>query len=108
MAKPLREMSHAELLEEMERLKRAGELAYQEGNLSEYGVLESRYFLTRSYAIDPNDIELGILYGIENETVLFVPKRFNGVFVYGFPLGSTEEVGYPIGKLVPIAHSHAP
>ncbi|KYP80859.1 DUF1811 family protein [Ferroacidibacillus organovorans] len=108
MTKPLREMNRAELLEEMERLKRAGELAYREGNLSEYGVLESRYFLTRSYATDPKDIELGSTYGIENEAVLFVPKRFNGVFVYGFALGSSEEVGYPMGKLVPITFPRTP
>lgn len=96
----LSEMSPDELAAELIRCQEQGEKALAQGMINQYQVYEQRYYLARSYQMNPHDIALGATYGLANNTGLFIARRLNGVFVYGTLLGETEERGFPIGQLV--------
>lgn len=103
VTKLLSQMSRIELLEEMIRCQEKGKEALEEGMLNEYQVLEKRYYLAKSYTMDPCAIVLNATYGIENDTNLFIVNELRGVMAYGHAIGQEEEIAYPIGMLIEIA-----
>ncbi|MCY0876740.1 MAG: DUF1811 family protein [Firmicutes bacterium] len=101
----LSEMNPQDLQNELVRCQALGKKAMEEGLISEYRVWEQRYYLARSYLMDPQAIILGATYGLADTTGLFIARRLNGVFAYGTVLGENEERGFPIGQLVPLDFS---
>lgn len=105
LKKLLSEMSAHELQTEMKLCQTAAKKAIDDGMISEYQVHEQRYYMAKSYLMNPDDIQLDVTYGIENDTNLFVAKSLRGVLAYGKVLGQKEEKAYPIGLLVPLDFS---
>jgi hypothetical protein len=95
------EMSREELLAEMQRLREEGMKKHQSGLLteSELQVLEQKYYLAKSYLMDPGEIELERHYKVEGEEEPFFVEYLNGVMAWGTFPSSTEKVAVPIGRL---------
>jgi len=102
----LSEMSARELESELQRCQEGGLSAASKGLTSEYKVWEQRYYLTRSYLLDPDSIMLGATYGLADSTALFIAKRLHGILAYGNVLGEQEERGFPIGQLIALDFAH--
>ncbi len=100
--KLLSEMTPQELQTEMELCQTSAKKAIDDGIISEYQVYEQRYYMAKSYLMNPQDVQLDVTYGIENDTNLFVTKSLRGVLAYGKVLGQKGEKAYPIGLLVPL------
>jgi|GEM_PF-3130982 len=104
------EMPKEELIEEMARLKKEAEIALREEKMSEYYILEAKFFIAQSYTMNPNEIIIGKEYYIYGEgEKLFHVNRLDGIMAWGIYEIGEEERAYPIAKLLlepPNVHKH--
>jgi hypothetical protein len=93
------EMSKEELKIEMQRLWALAKKKEQAGFFSEANVLEQKFYMAKSYLMDPNQIEIGGQYRVAGEEGIFTVRYLNGVFAWGKLDTDPEERGFPIGRL---------
>lgn len=97
--KKFSEMTEEELHAEMQRLLQEGRKKQQAGFSSEANILEQKFYMVKSYLRNPEDIVCGQEYRVIGEEEVFKVRYLNGVFAWGKFPSSTEEVGFPIGRL---------
>jgi hypothetical protein len=97
--KKFSEMDQEELYREMQQLIGESRKKEQAGFISEANILEQKFYLAKSYMMDPQEIEIGQEYHVEGEEETLKVEYLNGVFAWGRFPSSTEEVGFPIGRL---------
>ncbi|AMA71915.1 MULTISPECIES: YfhH family protein [Aneurinibacillus] len=93
------EMTREELQAEMQRLRAESMRKYQAGYISEASVLESKFFMARSYLLNPDHFMSGQEYGVIGYDEPFFVRYLNGVMAWGHFRSSTEERAFPIGRL---------
>lgn len=101
------EMTQQELQAEMQKLRAEGMRKYQAGYISEASILETKFFMARSYLLDPDDYMSGQEYTVIGYDEPFYVRHLNGVMAWGHFISSTEEKAFPIGRLEEIAPSCA-
>lgn len=99
MDKKFSEMDRAELDAEMQRLMGESRKKEQAGFISEANVLEQKFYLAKSYALDPSQIIVGDTYEIIGESSLFTVDYLNGVFAWGKLAEDDELRAFPIARL---------
>ncbi|WP_047150443.1 YfhH family protein [Aneurinibacillus tyrosinisolvens] len=99
------EMSREELQAEMQKLRAEGMRKYQAGYISEASILETKFFMARSYMLNPDDYPSGQEYIVVGYDEPFFVRYLNGVMAWGHFSSSTEEKAFPIGRLEEIAPS---
>jgi hypothetical protein len=94
------EMTPEQLQREMDKLRDQGQKAFDEKNWSEYQVLMTRWYLAKSYLIQPTaKIEMGKVYRLtEAEDTLRVTHR-KGVMAWGIRTSDGQEIAVPIAML---------
>lgn len=100
MAKLYRDMTHEELALEMTRLQNEGDRALAEERFEELDVLERKYYLAKSYMLDPNYVTIGKRYTVIDTTDRFEVTRMDGVMAWGYRNGVRLEEAYPMAMLV--------
>lgn len=101
MDKRYSEMSDAELIEEIARLKIKAQKAEQMGMINEVAVHERKMAMAEAYRMDPGAFKTGEVYEIKfSDGAPFKIAYLNGVFAWGYHDGSKELVAYPISLLV--------
>lgn len=93
------QMTLAELQEEMERLRKEGNVKKEAGDLVGYGILEQKFFMAKSYYVGTDEFRIGKSYRVHNHDEPFTITYFNGVFAWGTFPGMTEATGFPVGML---------
>ncbi|MDQ0340052.1 hypothetical protein J2S00_002847 [Caldalkalibacillus uzonensis] len=93
------EMSREELEREMRRLLAEARKKEQAGFISEANILEQKFYMAKSYLMDPAEIKIGGTYRVVGEKGIFTVEYINGVFAWGKLDTSPEERGFPIGRL---------
>ncbi|MBN8252904.1 YfhH family protein [Priestia flexa] len=95
------EMSTYEIQQEISVLNDKARKAEQLGMINEYGVLERKIVMAKSYLLDPSSYKPGEVYEIEGAPgQYFKIDYMNGVFAWGFRLGTSEkEEALPISML---------
>lgn len=95
----LSQMTLAELQIEMERLRKEAAEKKATGDLVQFGILEQKYFMAKSYFIGTQEFRIGKSYRVYGYELPFTIDYFNGVFAWGRFEGAEEQVGYPVGML---------
>jgi len=95
------EMSTYEIQQEISVLNDKARKAEQLGMINEYAVLERKIVMAKSYLLDPSAYKPGEVYEIEGAPgQYFKIDYMNGVFAWGFRLGSSDkEEALPISML---------
>lgn len=93
------EMSREELEREMQRLWAQAKKKERAGFFSEANVLEQKFYMAKSYLMDPSQIEIGGQYRVAGEEGIFTVQYLNGVFAWGQLDSDPEKRGFPIGRL---------
>ncbi|GAB7389052.1 hypothetical protein BSNK01_28900 [Bacillaceae bacterium] len=93
------EMKEEELRRQLDELEREVRRLRAAGNTSELAIVERKYYLAKSYLIDPREIVPGETYCVEGERRLFRVDYLNGVMAWGRLEGSFEQTAYPIAML---------
>lgn len=102
MNKLLWQMSHEELLREMERLQREAEQCRAEGRWNEWEVLKRRYDVARSHLVEAGTIRAGGRYLVEDHPgKLFTVTRVRGIMAYGRFSPEEEEQAFLLALLHP-------
>lgn len=99
------EMTQQQLQAEMQKLRQESMRKYQAGYISEASILESKFFMARSYLLDPDDYMSGQEYTVIGYEEPFFVRYLNGVMAWGCFRSSDEEKAFPIGRLEEIAPS---
>jgi hypothetical protein len=94
-------MTQTELEAEMVRLQDEGHRALAEERFEELDVLERKYYLAKSYTMNPDIMEIGKLYTVIDTTDRFEVTRMDGVMAWGYRNGVRLEEAYPMAMLVP-------
>lgn len=97
--KKMSEMTKEELQMEMQRLWALAKKKERAGFISEANVLEQKFYLAKSYTMDPAQIEVGARYRVAGEEGLFTVEYLNGIFAWGTLETDHEKRGFPIGRL---------
>lgn len=93
------QMTLAELQEEMERLRLQAEKKKEAGDSSQFGIIQQRYFMAKSYYLGMDEFRIGGKYSVPEYDHPFTIDYFNGVFAWGRFPGSEEQTGFPVGML---------
>lgn len=93
------EMDHHEIQAEMQRLRSESMKKYQAGYLSEASIMESKFFMARSYLLDVNDFPAEKEYIVKGYDESFYVQYLRGVMAWGHFHSSDEEKAFPIGRL---------
>lgn len=93
------EMSREQLEQAMRQYLAEARKKEQAGFISEANVLEQKFYMAKSYLMDPEEIEVGGTYQVKGEEGLFTVEYLNGVFAWGKLGSSPEKRGFPIGRL---------
>ncbi|WCK53968.1 DUF1811 family protein [Aneurinibacillus sp. Ricciae_BoGa-3] len=104
MTKRYSEMTHDEIQSEMQKLRAEGMRKYQAGYISEASILETKFFMARSYLLNPDDYFSGQEYSVIGYDEPFYVRYLNGVMAWGHFRTSEEEKAFPIGRLEEITH----
>lgn len=96
------EMTKLELYTEMQRLIGEARKKHQAGFISEANILEQKYYMAKSYMMNPNEINIGGQYQVAGENGVFHVHYLNGVFAWGRFPHSVEDIAFPIGRLEPV------
>ena len=99
MDKRYSEMSVEELNRELLRLKEATMKKHQAGFLSEASVLEQKFYMAKSYLLEPSSFHPGEDYHVTGQEGLFRINYLNGVMAWGTFANSDEEIALPISRL---------
>jgi hypothetical protein len=94
------EMTPEQLRREMDKLRDQGQKAFDEQRWSEYEVLMTRWYLAKSYLIEPTaKVEIGRVYRLtEAHDTLRVTER-KGVMAWGVRTSDGKEIAVPIAML---------
>jgi len=95
------QMTLAELQEEMERLRLEAEAKKKLGDTSQFGIIQQKYFMAKSYYVGTDEYRIGGKYSVPEYDQPFTIDYFNGVFAWGRFPDSDEQTGFPIGMLEP-------
>jgi hypothetical protein len=101
MATLYRDMTPTELEAEMTRLQDEGHRALAEERFEELDVLERKYYLAKSYTMNPDEIKVGNLYTVIDTTDRLEVTRMDGVMAWGYRNGVRLEEAFPMAMLVP-------
>lgn len=93
------EMTHEELQAEMQRLRSESMKKYQAGYVSEAGVMEAKFFMARSYLLNPEDYPPDQEYMVSGYDEPFYVQYLRGVMAWGYFRNSNEQRAFPIGRL---------
>ncbi|KQL44524.1 YfhH family protein [Brevibacillus choshinensis] len=93
------QMTLAELQEEMERLRTQAEEKKKAGDDSQFGIIQQKYFMAKSYYLGTDEFRIGGKYSVPEHDQPFTIDYFNGVFAWGRFPHSDEQTGFPIGML---------
>ncbi|GAA4701838.1 YfhH family protein [Brevibacillus fulvus] len=93
------QMTLAELQLEMERLRKEAEDKQKAGDLVQFGILQQKFFLAKSYYLGTNEFRIGQTYQVYGYDAPFTIDYFNGVFAWGRFAGTDEQLGFPVGML---------
>lgn len=99
MEKRYSEMTQEELSHQLLKLKEAAMKKHQAGFFSEAAVLEQKFYMAKSYLLDPNDYIPGKEYQVIGYEGRFKLKYLNGIMAWGTFAHSDEEVAFPISRL---------
>jgi hypothetical protein len=99
------EMSHDEIQAEMQRLRSESMKKYQAGYLSEAGIMESKYFMARSYLLKPENFPADKEYIVSGYDEPFYVQYLRGVMAWGYFRSSDEQRAFPIGRLEEIKNT---
>lgn len=91
------EMNLMQLYQVMDSLIKESEQLRKAGLESQANVLESRYYMAKSYTMDPAKFTPG-LYRVQNEEEEFELQYLNGRMAWGKFKGE-DEISFPISKL---------
>ncbi|WP_134703944.1 YfhH family protein [Ammoniphilus sp. YIM 78166] len=104
MDKRYSEMTKEELDYELLKLKEASMKKHQAGFFSEAAVLEQKFYMAKSYTLDPSRYLPGQAYQVTGYEGDFTISYMNGVMAWGHFKDSSEEVAFPIGRLTSVAY----
>jgi len=93
------EMTQEELFREMQHLLGESRKKQQAGFISEANILEQKFYMAKSYTLQPADFQAGEEYFVEGEEGIFTIKYLHGVFAWGRFPSSEEDVAFPLGRL---------
>lgn len=93
------EMNHDEIQAEMQRLRAESMRKYQAGYLSEASIMESKYFMARSYLLDPKDFPDERDYIVSGYDNPFYVRYLRGMMAWGNFQDDEELQAFPIGRL---------
>ncbi|WP_051331088.1 DUF1811 family protein [Aneurinibacillus terranovensis] len=93
------DMTHDEIQSEMQKLRAEGMRKYQAGYISEAAMLETKFFMARSYLRKSDDFMSGQSYTVIGYDEPFYIRYMNGVMAWGHFASSEEERAFPIGRL---------
>lgn len=99
MEKRYSEMTVEELNHELLKLKEASMKKHQAGFFSEAAVLEQKFYMAKSYLLNPADFVPGQAYGVTGYEGKFTITYLNGIMAWGHFAHSEEEVAFPIARL---------
>lgn len=99
MTKRFSEMSKEELDREIHQLEKKQQEAQQQGIESEASMYKQKKNIARSYLIDPQSIQIGEHYHIEEQEGVFVVSYVNGVMAWGHWIESDERIAFPLATL---------
>jgi hypothetical protein len=90
-------MNLMQLYQVMDSLVKERDELRKAGLESQANVLDSKYYMAKSYTMDPAKFTPGN-YRVEGEQVLFELQYLNGRMGWG-KMGDQEEVSFPISKI---------
>ncbi|MEW9669261.1 YfhH family protein [Ammoniphilus sp. 3BR4] len=93
------EMTVEELNHELLKLKEASMKKHQAGFFSEAAVLEQKFYMAKSYLLNPADFIPGQTYDVTGYEGKFTIKYLNGIMAWGHFDSSQEELAFPIARL---------
>lgn len=99
MEKRFSEMSKEELDHQLIKLKEAAMKKHQAGFYSEAAVYEQKFYMAKSYLLNPADVIPGKEYKVVGYEQSFLVSYLNGVMAWGRLSGSDEEIAMPIARL---------
>ncbi|UXR68965.1 MULTISPECIES: YfhH family protein [unclassified Staphylococcus] len=99
--KRLSEMDRQEIFHEIQTYKEKMRKAEMNGIMNEYDVYANKVVIAESYLINPDDVEIGKIYPLQDGTEdHFKVERLKGVFAWGYRLNSVRfEEGLPLSLL---------
>jgi hypothetical protein len=94
-------MTREQLQEELDRLQKLGQRAFDEENWSEYETLMTKWYLAKSYNLSESlDIKIGRTYRLAEEYDRLTVTKLEGVMAWGIRESTAEEVSVPMALLV--------
>jgi hypothetical protein len=99
MEKRFSEMSIEELDLALIKYKEGAMKKHQAGFFSEAAILEQKFYLAKSYLLDPKNYSPGNTYSVIGFEEPFHVNYINGVMAWGTFPHSTEEMAFPISRL---------
>lgn len=94
------DMTPEQLQREMKDLQQQGQRAYDEENWSQYEVLMQKWYLAKSYLIEPEaDIRIGATYRLAEAYDQFTVAKVKGVMAWGTRMSDGAEIAVPIAML---------
>ena len=99
--KKFSEMTEYELRQAIADLNEKARKAEQLGMVNEFAVHKRRAVMAKAYTLDPAEIMVGEIYGIDGAPgEYFKVDYLKGVFAWGYRLHQNEEEGLPISLLL--------
>lgn len=92
-------MNREELEAQLLKFKEAAMKKHQAGFFSEAAVYEQKFYLAKSYLLDPQFIQIHTEYSVIGYDQPFVIESINGRMAWGKFTGSHEELAFPIARL---------
>ena len=99
MLKRFSEMTKEELQQEVQKYKALIMKNEQAGFLSEIAIYEQKYYMAKSYLIDPGTIVLGKNYQVAGYAEPMYIDHVHGFMAWGKFPSSPEEVAVPLARL---------
>lgn len=92
-------MTKEELEYQLLQLKEAAMKKHQAGFFSEAAVYEQKFYLAKSYLLDPQFFQAHNQYQVIGYEETFTIDYLHGIMAWGRFSGSDEEVAFPIARL---------
>ncbi|HJV46249.1 MAG TPA: YfhH family protein [Bacillota bacterium] len=99
MEKRFSEMSKEELEQALIKYKEGAMKKHQAGFFSESAILEQKFYMAKSYLLNPSTFIPGKEYQVVGYEGPFTITYLNGVMAWGTFAGSEEEIAFPISRL---------
>lgn len=79
--------------------KEAAMKKHQAGFFSEAAVFEQKFYLAKSYLLDPQHVQACGIYQVIGYDEPFTVTYLHGRMAWGYFSGSDEEIAFPIARL---------